>query len=614
MVQKTESLERKAQVWKSYLRILATRREGNVLKHCEHCGATISDNAKFCKKCGARQLQSVRVDGKVKAPWACKKCGFTVQILPSRPMRLCPRCGVEIAATDDDLAADVSKAETVGDAKLETSLVRALDDEIEYIKKEGGSQFYQIRNGERVTEVAGSFVYRFDFDGERLQTDVPVLLQLGDSKNRVEAEIISVVGQEIMLAVKTNLPDAVPKAKMFTDPIFILERLRNLIKSPPLHFNKVLAHTLLAENQPKLGRVPIGTLSDLNESQRSAVEHSAGSEIYFIWGPPGTGKTKTISSVISHCFAAGGRALITSNTNVAVDNAISSTEKLIHKDIHRNDSNTSPGDIVRVGVPQADIPFCVLPEHIIKHRSKKIDEEISELEGENAQFQRRIEQLQHDIDILDEYDRLKSQVTSTQANLNQLRKIFDLRDQWRRGVQQRIDKAKTMSKIGRVIRGVNVDRLATELDNSVSRPDSLQEQLVSAQQEYTRAVATLDRIRSQASKITGKRTEIVQESTGASAKAAQNNSRISELREARNKIEKEIIANARIIGTTMAKTWLNAELARSKFDLVVVDEASMATLPMLYFEAGLSNARVLIVGDFNFQPLHWQKQIVPNDG
>ena len=66
--------------------------------------------------------------------------------------------------------------------RLKQVLYRALDDEIEYIKKEGGSRFHQIRNGERITEVAGHFVYKFDFDGDRLETDVPVLLQIGDSR------------------------------------------------------------------------------------------------------------------------------------------------------------------------------------------------------------------------------------------------------------------------------------------------------------------------------------------------------------------------------------------------------------------------------------------------
>lgn len=204
--------------------------------------------------------------------------------------------------------------------------------------------------------------------------------------------------------------------------------------------------------------------------------------------------------------------LITSNTNIAVDNAISSTEKLIHKDIHRNDANACPGDIVRVGVPQADVPPCVLPEQIIKQKSKEIDEEINQLEKENAQFRGRIEQLQRNIDILDKYEQLNSQVTSSQANLDQLRKHLDLSDQWRRDVEQRLDKAKAMSKIGRAVRGVNVERLASELDNSIRRHDSLQEQLLSAQQTNTQAVTALDSITSQASKVVGKRPQIVQES------------------------------------------------------------------------------------------------------
>ena len=93
--------------------------KGNALKTCDHCGATVSDNAKFCRKCGARQLQSVDR----RASWTCKKCGFVVQILPSRPMRLCPRCGVQIATMHDEVAVDVPRTETSGEQTLETSLV-----------------------------------------------------------------------------------------------------------------------------------------------------------------------------------------------------------------------------------------------------------------------------------------------------------------------------------------------------------------------------------------------------------------------------------------------------------------------------------------------------------
>jgi hypothetical protein len=139
---------------------------------------------------------------------------------------------------------------------------------------------------------------------------------------------LSVLGQEITVAIKTALPYNIPRARMFADPIFILERLRDSLKSPPQNFNDTLVHKLFStDKQLQLGRVPLKISANLNEFQKSAVERSLGSEVFFIWGPPGTGKTTTISSIISHAFSDGKDILISSNTNVAVDNAISGVEK-----------------------------------------------------------------------------------------------------------------------------------------------------------------------------------------------------------------------------------------------------------------------------------------------
>ena len=130
---------------------------------------------------------------------------------------------------------------------LKQNLLHALSDEIGHIKKVGGSNSYTIRNGERIGRVSGRSVYRFDFDGERLETDVPVQVLVGDSKERIEAEIVSVVGQEITLATQAALPENVPKAKMFADPLFILERLRDHIASPPEGFNVTLSRKLFGK-------------------------------------------------------------------------------------------------------------------------------------------------------------------------------------------------------------------------------------------------------------------------------------------------------------------------------------------------------------------------------
>jgi len=64
----------------------------------------------------------------------------------------------------------------------------------------------------------------------------------------------------------------------------------------------------------------------LNESQQKAVAHCLNltNDNYFflIHGPPGTGKTTTISELVLQLLKRNQRILITSHTNIAVDNAL----------------------------------------------------------------------------------------------------------------------------------------------------------------------------------------------------------------------------------------------------------------------------------------------------
>lgn len=65
-----------------------------------------------------------------------------------------------------------------------------------------------------------------------------------------------------------------------------------------------------------------------------------------IWGPPGTGKTVTISMIVKALLEKGKRALVSSHTNVAVNSAI---EKV--SDIMRDTEFLENGHILRLGVP-----------------------------------------------------------------------------------------------------------------------------------------------------------------------------------------------------------------------------------------------------------------------
>lgn len=66
----------------------------------------------------------------------------------------------------------------------------------------------------------------------------------------------------------------------------------------------------------------------VNDEQRLAVEKvMAAQDLALIWGPPGTGKTTVIAEICYQVAQRGGRTLIASQTNLAVDNAMS---RLVH--------------------------------------------------------------------------------------------------------------------------------------------------------------------------------------------------------------------------------------------------------------------------------------------
>jgi len=63
--------------------------------------------------------------------------------------------------------------------------------------------------------------------------------------------------------------------------------------------------------------------SSLNESQRKAVSLALGSPDFFlVHGPPGTGKTRTLTELIVQLVKAGNRVLACADSNIAADNLI----------------------------------------------------------------------------------------------------------------------------------------------------------------------------------------------------------------------------------------------------------------------------------------------------
>ncbi len=73
--------------------------------------------------------------------------------------------------------------------------------------------------------------------------------------------------------------------------------------------------------------------------------------------------------------------------------------------------------------------------------------------------------------------------------------------------------------------------------------------------------------------------------------------RLSATRDRLREGEVEVLARARVVLATLSQVYLSQVFLETGFDVVVVDEASMAVLPTLFFAACLGKERVVVVGD-----------------
>ena len=81
------------------------------------------------------------------------------------------------------------------------------------------------------------------------------------------------------------------------------------------------------------------------KGQDTALKHALEYPITFVWGPPGTGKTKTLSDMVIAFLNQGKRVLMVSQSNVSVDGAMLRV-------IHHKDNSFGEGTIIRYGFPK----------------------------------------------------------------------------------------------------------------------------------------------------------------------------------------------------------------------------------------------------------------------
>lgn len=64
----------------------------------------------------------------------------------------------------------------------------------------------------------------------------------------------------------------------------------------------------------------------------------------------------------------------------------------------------------------------------------------------------------------------------------------------------------------------------------------------------------------------------------------------------------KILCEAKVLATSLTKVTTAKQLEDQEFEVVLVDEASMAPMPSLYFVAAHATEKAILVGDFRQLP------------
>ncbi len=161
----------------------------------------------------------------------------------------------------------------------------------------------------------------------RLKVGSPVVVT--DEDNPHDAGLSGVVSKRGAAFIQVALDDW-PQGKRFAidlcpDETTRLRQLSAMARARMLHGRQArLRDTLLGEHEPRFDPLPsVPFFSRLNSPQEDAVRFALSArDVAILHGPPGTGKTTTLSEVVYQAVRAGAKVLACAPSNTAVDNLL----------------------------------------------------------------------------------------------------------------------------------------------------------------------------------------------------------------------------------------------------------------------------------------------------
>ena len=412
---------------------------------------------------------------------------------------------------------------------------RAIQQEMEAMRERRGSFEVVLTDGQRTVldepESGAAYTFRALSLDEKLVAGLECTLRTSDSEHLVRVDRID--GSEVTLWSERPVVLKDGHAVLVIYPWFLYEKLLKVLEEiDPHRFAVERAMTLFGKLDATFEpRELIREHASLNASQRAAVQLCSDSDLSFVWGPPGTGKTTTLAHIVSELLAQGLRVLVLSTTNAALDQALEkiAADPEMGEAIHA-------GTVVRIGRSDGPTFGAALRDVVIRLNAvhqKALDRMLSRRPAV-ALAVRRCEEALHAL---------------SDADVPYQESLFG-------GARPRRPPAHLEEIFSAPRAAALQDRSPADLAGLVRRRAT---RLVLALALYDKAIAARKRA-------------------------------------LRNK-EHDVVDGASLVLSTLTNGYFSPLMAEQRFDVLIVEEASMAVLPALFYAACLGRRKTVIVGD-----------------
>lgn len=255
--------------------------------------------------------------------------------------------GIDDDEDDDDYTTDSLIKDTIKAVNKEiaqqndpqnTESFKGVD--LSLVRQQGKTYIYQVR------------ITVNDGQEPNFHESTPFILKVYDKE--ITCEVVDFdYGSGILFFTTNRYFNHASYCKVLLDSSFILEELKHRledIKNNGVNENLPFAKFLFEETE-EISKVshktaPLSFFDKLDRSQKKAFLAALDTDLTLIWGPPGTGKSFTLASIIYALYQLGeDRTVICCLSNVAVDQLLCKLLDIIDDE----GLKINPGNIYRAG-------------------------------------------------------------------------------------------------------------------------------------------------------------------------------------------------------------------------------------------------------------------------